>query len=177
MNSGELLSLNNLILLLTKITHKLVLQFGANEGFSFENEEVPSKLGFKGIKDNSHDGYIHIGYKSHKTLNRHQSDFPVYITCGSQLIFVYIDVIEYQIIGNVRAPVIKIIETERRLRNGSINTVTPIHHKTFTILDYKPILSNNIQNIKVELRNEAGKLIPFTGTGKVIVGLKFQKIK
>ena len=97
-----------------KITHKLVLQFGANEGFSFENEEVPSILGFKGIKDNSHDGYIHIGYKSHKTLNRHQSDFPVDITCGSQLIFVYIDVIGYQIIGDVRAPVIKIIESERR---------------------------------------------------------------
>ena len=160
-----------------KITHKLVLQFGANEDFSFENEEVPSILGFKGIKDNSHDGYIHIGYKSHKTLNRHQSDFPVNITFGSQLIFVYIDIIEYQIIGDVRAPVIKIIETERRLRNGSINTVTPIHHKTFTILDYMPILSNNIQNIKVELRNEAGKLIPFNGTGKVIVGLKFQKNK
>ena len=84
---------------------------------------------------------------------------------------------EYQIIGDVRAPVIKIIETERRLRNGSINTVTPVHHKTFTILNYKLILSNNIQNIKVELGNEAGKLIPFIGTGKVIVGLRFQKIK
>ena len=77
-----------------KIIHKLVSQFGANEGFSFENEEVPSILGFNGIKDNSN-GYIHIGYKSHKTLNRHQRDFPVDITCGSQLIFVYIDVIEY----------------------------------------------------------------------------------
>ena len=160
-----------------KITHKLVLQFGANEGFSFENEEVPSILGFKGIKDNSHDECIHIGYKSHKTLNRHQTEFPVDITCGSQLIFVYIDVKEYQNIGDVRAPVIKIIESERRLRNGSINTVTPVYHKTFTILDYKPILSNNIQNIKVALRNEAGKHIPFNGTGKVIVGLKFQKTK
>ena len=131
-----------------KITHKLVLQFGANEGLSFENEEVPSILGFKGIKDNSHDGYIHIGYKADTTLNRHQSDFPVDITRGSELIFVYIDIIDYQNIGDLRAPVIKIIESERRLRNGSINTVTPIHHKTFTILDYKPILSNNIQNIK-----------------------------
>ena len=95
MNAGELLSLNNLIFF-EKITPKLVLQFGANECFSFENEEVPSFLGFKGIKDNSHDRYIHIGYKSHKTLNRHQSDFPVDITCGSQSIFVYIDVIECQ---------------------------------------------------------------------------------
>ena len=52
-----------------KITHKLVLQFGATGGFSFENEEIPSTLGFKGIKDNSRDGYIHLGYKSHKVLN------------------------------------------------------------------------------------------------------------
>ena len=179
MNSGELLSLNNLILPLTKL---LINWFHNSEcftikGFSFENDEFPSILGFKGIKDNSHDGYIHIGYKSHKTLNRHQSDFPVDITCGSQLIFLYIDSIEYQNIGDVRAPVIEIIESERRLRNGSISTVTSIYHKTFTILDYNPILSINFQNIKVELSNEAGKRNPFNGTGKVIVSLKFQKIK
>ena len=86
-----------------KITQKLVLQLGANEGFSFENEEVPSILGFKDIKDYSHDGYFHIGYKSNKTLNRHQSDLPVDITCGSQLKFVYIDVIEYEIIRRERS--------------------------------------------------------------------------
>ena len=109
-------------------------------------------------------------------MNRHVGDFPVDITSGSHLIFVFIDIIEHQNVGDVRAPVIKIIESERRLRNGSINTVTPIHHKAYTNLDYKPILSNNIQNIQVELRNETGKLIPFIGTRKVIVSLKFQKI-
>ena len=76
----------------------------------------------------------------------------------------------------MRAPVIKIIESERRFRNGSINTVTHIHHKSYTNLEYKSILSNNIQNIQGELRNETGKLMPFTGTGKVIVSLNFQKI-
>ena len=160
------------------VTQKLVLKFGPNEGLSFEVEEVPSILGFKGIRDCSNPLVIHIGNKSENagnSLNRHVGDFPVDITCGSQLIFVYIDIIEHQNIGNVRAPVIKIIESERRLRNGSINTVTPIHHKFYTNLDYKPVLSNNIQNIQVELRTETGKLIPFTGTGKVIVSLKFQK--
>ena len=161
------------------VTQKLVLKFGPNEGLSFENEEVPSILGFKGTRDISNHGFIHIGYKSESVGNsliRHVGDFPVDITCGSQLIFVYIDIIEHQNVGDVRAPVIKIIESERRLRNGSINTVTPIHHKSYTNLDYKPILSNNIQNIQVELRNETGKLIPFTGTGKVTASLKFQKI-
>ena len=75
--------------------------------------------------------------------------------------------IEHQNVGDVRAPIMKIIESERRLRNGSINTVTPIHHKSYTNLDYKPLLSNNIQKIQVEMRNETGKLIPFTGTGKI----------
>ena len=97
-----------------------VLQFGVKEGFSFQNKEVPSIHGFKGKKDNSHNGYNHIGYKSHKTLKRHQSDFPVEtITCGSKLIFVYIDVIEYENIGDVRAPVIKIIESKRRLETAA----------------------------------------------------------
>ena len=160
------------------VTQNLFLKFGPNEGLSFENEEVPSILGFKGTKDISNLGFIHTGYQSENvgnSLDRHFGDFPIDITCGSQLIFVYLDIIEHQNVGDVRAPVIKIIESERRLRNGSINTVTPVHHKSYTSLDYKPILSNNIQNIQVELRNETGKLIPFTGTGKVIVSLKFQK--
>ena len=157
-------------------THKLALEFGAKEGLSFENEEVPIILGFKDIKEIPRDGYIRIGYKSDKVLNRHESDFPVDITSGSQLIFVYINIIGYQSIGDVRARVFEIMESGRRLRNGSINNVTPIHHKTFRILDYKPILSYNIQNIKVELRIEAGKLVPLTGTGNVIVSLKLQKI-
>ena len=148
------------------VTQNLVLKFGFNEGLSFEDEEVSRILGFKGTQDISHHGFIHIGYKSANagnSSNRRVGDFPVYITCGSQLIFVYIDIIEHQNF-DVRAPVIKIIVSERRLRNSSINTVTLKRHKFYTNLDYKPILSNNIQNIQVELRNKSVKLIPFAGT-------------
>ena len=132
------------------VTQKLFLKFGPNEVFLFEHEEVPSILGFKATKDNSHHGFIHIGYKSENAgnsdLNRHVGDFPLDITCGSELIFVYIDIIEHQNVGYVRAPVIKIIESERRLRNGSINTVTPIHHKSYTNLDYKSSSARTQQN-------------------------------
>ena len=89
------------------VTQKLVLKFGPNEGLSFEDEEVPSLLGFKGTKDTSHHDFIHIGYKSEKAgdpLNQHAGDFPVDITCGSQLKFVYIDIIEHQNNVDVRAP-------------------------------------------------------------------------
>ena len=99
------------------VTQKIVLKFGPNEALSFEDEEVPSILGFKGTKDTSHLGFIHIGYKSENagnSLNRHVGDFPVDITCGSQLMFVYTDIIEHQNVGDVRAPVINIIESEKR---------------------------------------------------------------
>ena len=113
------------------VTQRLELNFGSNEVLSFEDEEVPSILGFKGMKDTSHHGFFHIGYKSEdagNSSNRHVVDFPLDITCGSQLIFAYLDIIEHQSVDDVRAPVVTVIESERRLRNGSINTVTPIHH-------------------------------------------------
>ena len=44
------------------------------------------------------------------SLNRLVGDFPVKTSCGSQLIFAYIDIMEHQNVGDVRAPVIKIIE-------------------------------------------------------------------
>ena len=75
--------------------------------------------------------------------------------------------------GDSRAPILKIIESERRLRNGSFNTIATIHHKTYT--NYKRLLSNKLQSIKVEQRSETGKLIPFTGIGKVVISLKFQR--
>ena len=68
------------------VTQKLFLKFGPNEGLSFEDQEVSSILGFKGTNDNSHHGFIHIGYKSENagnSLNRHAEDFPVDITCES----------------------------------------------------------------------------------------------
>ena len=163
------------------VTQKLTLTFGKNERLSFQVNEIRSILGFKETTDPSHAGFVNIGYKTNiekgtpNTPNRHFGSFPVDITCGSQLIFVYLDFIEYRHVGDSRAPILKIIESERRLRNGSLNTVAPIHHKTYTNLDYKRLLSNNIQSIKVELRSETRKLIPFAGIGKVVISLKFQR--
>ena len=110
-------------------------------------------------------------------INEHTADHPVDITCGTQLLFVYADIIEYQYVGDTKAPILKIIDTERQLKNGSLVSTVPIQKKGFSNLDYKPLLSNNIQNIKIELRTETGKLVPFAGSGKVIINLAFKRIE
>ena len=158
-----------------------MLTFGENEGLSFQDNEIPSILGFKGTPDPAHNGFVHIRYKTSlenrapNSHNRHFVFFPVDITCCSQLIVVYLDIIEYQHVGDSRASILKIIESERRLRNCSLNTIAPVHHKTFTNLDYKRLLSNNIQSIKVELRSETGKLIPSLESVKLSSVLSFRE--
>ena len=168
---------------LDPITDKITITFGAGEGISFEDEQIPSVLGFDAPFDDF-TNYRHIGFKSNTVLfmqesviNEHTADHPVDITCGTQLLFVYADIIEYQYVGDTKAPILKIIDTERQLKNGSLVSTVPIQKKGFSNLDYKPLLSNNIQNIKIELRTETGKLVPFAGSGKVIINLAFKRIE
>ena len=165
-----------------KITGVLVLFFGKNEGITFPDEEIPSILGFEGIKDGSG---THIGYKMIDSFDNlalgdgeakaFVADYPFDLLAGKQLIFVYSNIIEYQHIGDTKAPLIRIIDSKQRLKNGSLCEIEPTHRIVFSNLEYKKLLSNNSQCIEVQLRTETGKFVPFTGTGKVILTLNFKK--
>ena len=65
------------------------------------------------------------------------------------MMFIYLDIIHYQIVGDTKAPLLRVIDTNRRVKN--------------------------IQSIAVNLRTETGRLVPFAGGGKVVLTLKFQK--
>ena len=149
------------------------------EGITFESPQIPSILGFKGIRDGT--GY-HIGYKEsshiHSTLTSQNfiSEYPVDISAGTQMMFIYLDIIHYQIVGDTKAPLLRVIDTNRRVKNGYVCSIEPNHRKVFSNLDYKKLLVNNIQSIAVNLRTETGRLVPFAGGGeKVVLTLKFQK--
>ena len=133
------------------------------EGITFSSPQIPSLLGFKGVRDGS--GY-HIGYKQgstkHSTFSTQDliADYPVDVCAGTQLMFIYLE-IHYQIVGDTKAPLLRVIE--------------PNHRKVFSNLDFKKLLVNNNSNISVNLRTETGGLDPFAGGGKVVLTLKFQK--
>ena len=168
-----------------KITGKIRLHFGKRVGINFPDAEIPSILGFTGIRE-PRDGSIHLGWKLNPRidarLNEQENekqiftgDFAADLSAGSQLMFVYVDIIGYQFIGDTKTPLLRVIDTNRRLKNGSICSIEPTHRKVFSNLDYKKLFSTTIQSISVQLRTETGKLVPFLGTGKVILSLKFKK--
>ena len=103
-------------------------------------------------------------------------DFPADLCAGKHLIFIYTNIIEYQYVGDAKAPLLRVIDSKHCLKNGSFCELEPTHRIVFTNLDYKKLLSNTIQSISIDLRTETGQLVPFSGTGKVILTLQFKKI-
>ena len=103
------------------------------------------------------------------------SDFPADLCTGKHLIFIDTNIIEYQYVGDAKAPLLRVIDSKQRLKNGSVCELGPTHRIVFSNLDYKKLLSNTIQSISIELRTETGQLVPFSGTGKAILTLQFKK--
>ena len=146
---------------------------------------MQSTLGSNEPKIISNHGFIDIDYNCKiaknkaNCINRHVGYFLADMTCGSQLVFVYIDIIEQQNVGDLQAPFIKVIQSERRiLEKGSV-----IYF--LRNLKYKPIQINKFPNFQNELsnkaqsriRNKTFKIVPFTGPGKLMVNLKFKKLE
>ena len=164
-----------------KSSGKYEILFGKYEGITFPSEEIPSIIGFKGIPDGNG---IHIGYKMIPNANRfmksddteaYYGEFPADLFAGKHLIFIYTNIIEYQYVGDTKAPLLRVIDSKQRLKNGSVCELEPTHRIVFTNLDYKKLLTNTIQSISIELRTEIGQLVPFSGTGKVFLTLQFKK--
>ena len=102
-------------------------------------------------------------------------DFAPDLCAGKHLIFIYTNIFEYHYVGDAKAPLLRVIDSKQRLKNGSVCELEPTHRIVFTNLDYKKLLSNTIQSISIELRTETGQSIPFSGTGKVVLTLQFKK--
>ena len=95
---------------------------------------------------------------------------PVDLCAEKHLILIYTNMIEYQYVGETKAPLLRVIDLKQRLKNGIETTseeLEPTHRIVFfSNLDYKKLLSNTIQSISLELRPETRQLLPFSGTSK-----------
>ena len=104
-----------------------------------------------------------------------ESHFPYDLSSGTSLIFVYIDIIHYQTVGDAKAPLLRVIDSKRRIKNGSACSVEPNHRKNFTKLAYKKLFTSSVQSTSVQLRTEIGRLVSFAGTGQVVLTLKLKR--
>ena len=102
-----------------------------------------------------------------------KGDFPADIPSGTEIFFVRCNIMKQQHVAVGKAPFLRFIDTGRKLTDGKLNITSSTTHKTFTELQFKKLVLNSVREVYVELVTPTGNYVPFVGTGRVVLTLKF----
>ena len=117
------------------------------------SEKLKKLLGFDGVMS---------GLTSMYTL----ADNPVDLNQNLDLIYVYCDIASHQCVGDIKAPLLRVVNVSGKHRTLVRNIYThPI---------YVPVGRRDFDSIQISLLSQSGKPIPFQ-FGKSVVTLHFRK--
>ncbi|GFX23511.1 uncharacterized protein TNCV_3769851 [Trichonephila clavipes] len=116
-----------------------------------------------------------LGFEPGEIKGKVESSYIADPNASFPLIYVYSDLVEPQIVGDVQAPLLKIVKVE-----GKDGEVVNAH---YTRPHYVPVIRRHFQTVEMVLRLHSGELVPFE-RGRVIavlhvrmrqIGQSFQK--
>ena len=91
-------------------------------------------------------------------------------------LMIYTDLIEYNIVGDTKAPLLRCFLFISRLNSGDVlNIGQYMNYQTCSNLQFKPLLKNSIHSIDIDLRDTSGEKIPFVSVGIIRLVLMFRK--
>ena len=74
-----------------------------------------------------------------------------------QSLMIYTDLIEYNIVGDTKAPLLRCFPFISKLKAGDINTTGQyMNYQTFSNLQFIPLLKNSFHSIHIDLRDKSG---------------------
>lgn len=122
-----------------------------------ENAQLRLRNGLKELLGFKEEFFVKGNYKS---------DYPLELNAGITEIFVYTDIIQCHHIGDISAPLLRVIP----LSGEKDEQIVRIYNNPI----YFPLKNNYIETIDIELRSSSGKSITFA-TGKTILVLSFRE--
>ena len=91
-------------------------------------------------------------------------------------LMIYTDLIEYNNVGDTKAPLLRCFPFISKLKSGDIiPTGQYMNYQTFSNLQFKPLLHNFFHSIHIELRDTGGEKTPFVSVGITRLVLMFRK--
>ena len=89
---------------------------------------------------------------------------------------IYNELIEYNIVGDTKAPLLLCFPFISKLKSGDIKTTEQyMNYQTFSNLQLRPLLKNSFHSIYIDLRDTSGEKIPFVFVGITRLVLMFKK--
>ena len=105
----------------------------------------------------------------------HKSEFAYDIGRIPSLM-VYTNLIEYNIVGDTKAPLLRCFPFISKLKSGDIITTGQyMNYQTFSNLQFRPLLKNSFHSIHIDLRDTSVEKIPFVSLGITRLVLMFKK--
>ena len=91
----------------------------------------------------------------------HEPTFAYDIDCIHSL-NTYTDIVEYNIVGDTKAPLLRCFPFISNLKSGDIITTGQyMIYQTFSNLQFRRLLKNPFHSIHISLRDMSGEKIPF----------------
>ena len=92
-------------------------------------------------------------------------------------LMIYSDLVEYNIVGDTTAPLLRCFLFISKLKGGNIITTGQyMNYQTFSNLQFRPLLKNSFHSIQIDLRDTSGGKIPFVSVGFTRLVLMFRKM-
>ena len=102
-------------------------------------------------------------------------EFAYDIVCVHSLM-IYTELIEYNIVGDTKAPMLRCFLFISRLKSEDIITTGQyMNPQTFSNLQFRPLFKNSFHSIHIDLRDTSGEKIPFVSVGITHLVLMFRK--
>ena len=106
----------------------------------------------------------------------HEPEFAYDIVRIHSLMF-YSDLVEYNIVGDTKTPLLRCFPFISKLKAGDlITTGQYMNYQTFSNLQFRPLLKNSFHSIHIDLRDTSGEKIPFVSVGITRFVLMFRKV-
>ena len=91
-------------------------------------------------------------------------------------LMIYSDLVEYNIVGDTKAPLLRCFRFISKLKGGDIITTGQyMNYQTFSKLQFRPLFKNSFRSIHIDLRDRSGEKIPFVSVVITRLVLMFRK--
>ena len=92
-------------------------------------------------------------------------------------LMIYSDLVEYNIVGDTKAPLLRCFPFISKLKGGDIITTGQyMSYQTFSNLQFRPLLKNSFHSIHIDLRDTSGEKLPFVSVGITRLVLMFRNV-
>ena len=91
-------------------------------------------------------------------------------------LMIYSYIVEYNIVGDTKTPLLRCFPFISKLKGGDIITTGQyMNYQTFSNLQFKPLLKNSFHSIHIDLRDPSAEKIPLVSVGITRLVLMFRK--